>query len=297
MTLPVLTPERSRIAAHYEAPRDRSLQPMSIESWRRRGAGLVVLAGALGAMAAVGSGTATVGVLVLLAGLIGRRIWLSRRVHGWVRESDEAVALLNSGDDATAISLFEDLAKRTRPHPQFHALIVYNTAVAWIGLGELDRGLSLLGAAENSQWMDHPRSPYRGQMLVTSAWALTLRGELTLAAQRLERARSVLQGARAGMLVASEVAFLLRTGQPRQAEAYALARWHLAEAIAPVLNLKRLYALRGFAASQAPDSPEREQAVARLVALAAPHPDGWHSAMAGWWPELRTWLDSVGLGR
>ncbi len=297
MYLPVLSPERARIVAHYPAPRELALQPTSVDAWRWRQVGLIGAAAGLAAFASAGSLPAAIGGVVLLGALVGRRVWLMRRVHVWIRESDEAVAVLNAGDPATALAQFEALAARTRAHPLLHALIVYNASVAWLGLGEIDRALSLLGAAESSHWMDHPRSPYRGQMLVTSAWALTLRGELTLAENRLQRARHELAGSRAGMLVAAEVAFLLRTGRPRQAEEYAAAHWHLAEAIAPVLNLRRVYALRGFAVSQAPTSPERDTAVARFSALASPYPDGWHTAMAGYWPELRVWLDEVGLGR
>lgn len=294
--LPVLSPERAAIAAHYEPPQDRALVPVTIGGWKWRRSGMIVLAGALGAMASLGSVPALAGMVIMLGGLVGQRVWLVNRLHKWARESDEAVAMLNSGDAAHAVAQLEALAGRTRAHPVLHALIVYNASVAWLALGEIDRALSLLAAAERSGWMDHDRSPYRGQMLVTSAWALTLRGELTLAAARLERARAELVGPRMGMLVAAEVAFLLRTGHPREAEQYAVAHWHLAEAMAPVLNMRRLYALRGFAASQAPASPERDRIVAQLVASSAPHPAGWHRAMATHWPELRGWLDSVGLG-
>lgn len=294
--LPVLSPERAAIAAHYHPPQDRALVPVSIGGWKWRRGGIIVLAGALGAMASLGSVPAFAGMVTLLVGLVGQRAWLVNRLHAWARESDEAVAMLNAGDAANAVAQLEALASKTRSHPVLHALIVYNASVGWLALGEVDRALSLLAAAERSGWMDHPRSPYRGQMLVTSAWALTLRGELTLAADRLERARAELTGPRSGMLVAAEVAFRLRTGQPREAEQYAVAHWHLAEAMAPMLNMRRLYALRGFAASQAPASAERDRIVAQLVAASAPHPEGWHRAMATHWPELRAWLDSAGLG-
>lgn len=286
---------RAPIRRDYPAPSDRALVPVDRTTWTASNLAAAVAAGGMIGLGPLVAWWAPYVGAPALFGMIALRVRALGRSHALVRECDEGIAVLNAGDAAQAFAIFDGLARSTRATPMLHSVVVHNAAVALLNMGEVERALGLLGAVEHAGWLTYPRSAYRLVFLNSASWALAVRGEISLALDRLEQARTLATPARAGLLLGTEMVIALRTGRPADAEAAASALWTSCESSLPALSVRRLWAIRAFANSLGTASPARDAAVGRMLAMARPAPAGWHSAAAVHWPELRSFLVQHGM--
>jgi tetratricopeptide (TPR) repeat protein len=230
---------------------------------------------------------ATVGIVAMFTALLGRRIRQSRLAVRLVRENDEAVAQLNSGDLDAAQGGFERIASQARSVPLLHALAVFNRGAVALRQGRIDEAITFIDAARASGWLNEPVYQLAPLALTATATCHAIKGDLDLAECVQKEAHSILSPSKRGVTMVLDAIIACRRGDFTKAAADIDANWSAAEGTLNAAQLRTLRLLRAFAGEPLGDEVA---AIEKRVEAARPTRAGEQSYVAVEWPEYREFL-------
>jgi tetratricopeptide (TPR) repeat protein len=230
---------------------------------------------------------ATLGIVAMVAVLLARRIYQSRLAVRLVRENDEAVAQLNSGDLEAAEAAFERIALRARPVPILHALAVFNRGAVAMRQGRVDEAITYVEAARASGWLNEPAYQLAPLALTATATCHAIKGDLDLAEAVQKQAHAIVSPSKRGLTMVLDAIIACRRGSFAKVAADIDGNWSTAEGALNAAQLRTLRLLRAFAAEHL---GEDASAVAKRVDAARPTRAGEQSYVAIEWPEYRDFL-------
>lgn len=220
------------------------------------------------------------------------------RVRAFHRDLAKACALLVAREHAAAARMFDRLCARARGTPAHHSVFVFYRAIVHLERGEIERAIALLHAVVHAGWMDgDPLADVLGQL----AFAEALRGRVDVARAWRARAHAVISDAKRGALRLADVAIQTRVGEHGGSPAIVEQGEHEAAVLAPprldVLCLLHAFTLERAARGSEHRGRARDEALARVLAVARTASPGAYDFLAIAWPDLRQFLDRHGFVR
>ncbi|HEY8091497.1 MAG TPA: hypothetical protein VIF09_26715 [Polyangiaceae bacterium] len=198
-----------------------------------------------------------------------------------------AGTLARDGDPSVAARGLEAIVADARGYPGFHCVALLFLGIAKARAGNADGALDLLYVVQKSGWLSH--------RLLWMAWLLpwlsqlhAARGEIDLAEQWLEVARTKLPADKKDVLVSPAVLVALRRGRNDEVVIAVDAYVGTADASDPVRQHFAL--LRAFALDRA-GKPLPEAEVRELVQARRSSP-GRALPLEAWWADFATYLDA-----
>lgn len=228
-------------------PGEPAYRPVGRAAWYAR-----TIPTALGVGATAGLLTIWASPLLMwgaVAGFLGWTVFRRRRMYGYLRDNDDAVALLVAGDLDEATRVFDELCHRTRSMPALHSLFVYNRAVAHLERGELDRAIALLSAVLHAGWIGYrgPMSVHYPAVLGRLAVAEALRGRLEAADGWRARAHAATSAAKRGLLLFVDAVVESRLGNYETVVSLVEDGWGRAENLVTARQLRSIRLMQAFA--------------------------------------------------
>jgi hypothetical protein len=228
--------------------------------------------------------------LIAVALAWGLGIILVSRLHARslnARLKALAGTLARDGDPSVAARGLEAIVGDARAYPGFHCVALLFLGIAKARAGDADGAIDLLYLVQKSGWLSH--------RLLWMAWLLpwlsqlhAVRGELDLAEQWLEVARTKLPEDKHDALVSPRCLVALRRG--KNDEVVALVDAYVAAAAASDPVRQHFELLRAFALDRA-GKPLPEAQVSELVKARLASP-GRALPIEKWWADFATYLDA-----
>jgi hypothetical protein len=186
-------------------PREPAYRPIERQAWYSRS-----VPAAVGIGAGIGFLSTYLSPLVLWVGLAAALVWSvrrRRRMYGLLRDNEDGVALLLSGELDEAAPVFDRLCRRGRLMPALHSLFVHNRAIAHLEAGEHDRAAALLSATLHAGWIGSrgALAGYYPMLLGRLAVTEALRERFEIAEAWRDRAHAVMSTPKRGALLFVDV--------------------------------------------------------------------------------------------
>jgi hypothetical protein len=273
-------------------PADPRHRPVGASRW-----GMIVFAtmGAVGCLMVsliMGApAVLTIGAMVALEGvMIARLVRRRRRSFDLIKQSDDAVALLQQGRVDEAAARFDHLLPEAEDTPSLHALVLYNRGVTALAQGNVDQGLSIIDATLRSPWFGHWSKLYGAQGNLSLGLAHLYAGRIDEASRLAAEAHARFTEAKRPMMLPLDAMILARTGRFAEALHLLDSQWMAAEGVMPASSMRPLRILKAFVLQQADGGRTRGAEIQRLVQDGQPNRPTELRAMAQTWPELQHFL-------
>jgi hypothetical protein len=275
-------------------PSEPEYRPMGRMAWYGRTFPALFITGI--GVAVLGAWVSPIVAWVGVLGLLGWSFSRRRAMHGHLRDNDDGVALLVSGELTAAAQIFDKLCTRSRGTPALHSLFVYNRAVTHLEAGELDRAVALLSAVLHAGWIG-PKgvlAVHYPSVLGRLAIAEALRGRLQQADGWRARAHAATSAAKRGTLLLLDTVVESRLGNFKRVVEIVEDGWSRSENMLNAKQLRTLRLLQGFALERLAGSDyravSREGDLRRAVEAVRDGRRGEFDFLAVAWEELQSFL-------
>ena len=282
-------------------PRDPAFRPIERTGWYGRALPIAVgIGAAIGLLSTV---LPSFFLWIAVLGVIGFSASRRRKMHQLLRDNDEGVALLQSGDLAEAGRVFDRLCLAARRMPTLHSIFVYNRAVVHLEAAELDAAISLLSAVVRAGWIGGrgALASHYPSVLGRLALAHALRGKVDVADAWRARAHTVITPAKRGILLLVDAVVEARQGRDDRAIELVDDNWARAENLQTAKQLRALRVVQAFCLerSRGPQyrAASRDADRRRAIEAASAGRRGEHDYLATFWPELAEFLGAPRVGR
>jgi len=237
----------------------------------------------------------------VLFAVLGWAFVRRRRMYAFMRENDDGIAMLASGELVAASEVFDRLCTRTRNLPALQSLFVYNRAVTFLESGDIDEALALMHAVLRAGWIT-PRGTlavYYPSVVSRIALAEGLRGRLDQARSWQRRAHEVTSEAKRPALLLVDVIVAARSDDVANVVKLVEQGWERAENLMTTRQLRALRVFEAFALEQLSGAEYRveyrDEDFKRSIEQAGKAGRGAFDYLAVAWPKLKEFLSRHGL--
>ncbi|MCY3018973.1 MAG: hypothetical protein NTW87_08095 [Planctomycetota bacterium] len=232
--------------------------------------------------------------LLVFAVAYGLFQWQVRRALATVQRNRDANALLDAGDLASAISLYDQLLKECPRNFMSINVLVYDRALALFRQGRQDEALE---AFKDLTARKLRRNEAMLAPLVHFQLALcyALNGELVAAEEHHTRAHEMGSVQVAGFLTLVVTVIGLRQGRHQAVLKDLGQEWARVEGMLGVHLARVLRLLSAFGHSQLPDAQAHAEHIQQMLAGVRPFRPGEFDYLVINWPEFRAFLVEQGF--